>query len=93
MTRYDHIPTVEEAGAAQREVGLPETWWWVTGWGFNRPTIARLNVSCHVEHGPCVRVTVGNNCPEWGWKSEELAGISFVFVGPIPCPREKLAES
>lgn len=92
MKRYDHIPTVEEAHAAQIGNGLGESYWWVTGWNFNRPTIARLGIGAHVREGRFVWLEVGDNCPVGGFRADALtaSGISFVFVGPIECPHDQL---
>lgn len=80
------IPSVEDAVAAQKETGLPESYWWVKGWNFNRPLIARVNVSAHVLLGARVRVTMGDNCPEHGYLASEIEGCGLEFSGPILMP-------
>lgn len=90
LKRLDHIPTVEEALAAQQP-GLFESYWWVTGWDLNRPTIAKIGVGTQMGIGDFVWIDVGDNCPIGGYKAAaELAGIQFTFIGPIECPEELL---
>jgi hypothetical protein len=94
MKRLDHIPTVEEAAEAQKGNGLCESYWWVRGWNFNRPVIARVGIGAHVREGAYVWVEMGDNCPIGGFHKADLerAGIQLVFFGPIEPPKEIFAE-
>lgn len=89
MQRYDHLPTVEAALAAQAHNGLHESYWWVTGWNFNRPIIGQIGIGVVLREAKSesyVWLRAGDNCPAQGWKASELEGIPFVLVGPIECP-------
>ena len=90
MKRYDHIPTLEEAKQAQKDNGLHESYWWITGWNFNRPVIGHIGIGADILEGAYVWLHAGDNAPSEGWKSEDLKGIPFVFVGPIECPHDSL---
>lgn len=89
MKRLDRYPTVAEV-AASYAPPLAESYWWVTGWGFNRPVMACIGVGAHVREGAYVWIEVGDNCPIGGYKVSDLerAGVRMSFVGPIPFPAE-----
>jgi hypothetical protein len=89
VNQLDHIPTVEEAKAAVYP-GLYESYWWVTGWNFNRPVMAKVGVAVRMNGGPYVWVEMGGNCPPFGYKATDLTGINFTFYGPIPLPKQLL---
>ncbi len=87
MQTLHRIPTVTEAVAAITPP-LCESYWWLTGWNFNRPVIARIGVGGHITKGPFVIVWVGDNCPAHGFREEDLRHANFILRGPIELPEE-----
>jgi hypothetical protein len=78
------IPSLEQVKSAI-VAPLSESYWWVTGWNFNRPVIAQLGIGAHVKDGAYVWVRFFDDAhmPTSGYKASELAGIPFRFSGPI----------
>lgn len=89
MKRLDRYPTVAEVLASYAPP-LCESYWWATGWEFNRPVVARIGVGGHIREGSYVWVEVGDNCPIGGYKVSDLerVGVKMSFIGPILFPTE-----
>lgn len=87
MHLINRLPTVDEA-AQSVTPPLYESYWWFTGWNFNRPVIATIYIGANIKTGHFVHMQVGDNCPVAGYRKEDMDGLQFELLGPIELPEE-----
>ncbi len=88
----DRLPAVAEA-AESVEAPLCESYWWFDGLNFNRPVMCSVGISCHVKHGPSVRVYFAEETPASGFDAAHFADRSFRMWGPVKLPTELSSQN